>query len=85
VASRPNPQKIATLNSPNIILFAIQRKTAKFLQYKKLHLVTQFSVCLRVLPFSEPPFQKSGQKTATNPVQLTKIPPFLMVPIIKGL
>jgi hypothetical protein len=82
---RPKTQKPPTLNSPNQILFAIQHKIVKFLQYKELHLVTQFSVCLRVFPFSEPPPKKSDQKTQSNPVQLTQIPPIPHGPIIKGL
>jgi hypothetical protein len=49
----PKTSKASILNSPKSILFAKQRKNAKFLQYIFPHLVTLFSVCLRVFPFSK--------------------------------
>jgi hypothetical protein len=73
--------KTANLNSPSFILFAIQRKTAKFLQKIKPHLVTQFPVCLRVFPFSEPPFENFSQKFPPNPDQKSQIPPIPHGPI----
>jgi hypothetical protein len=76
--------KTANLNSPNNILFAIQRKTAKFLQKIKPQLVTQFPVCLRVLPFSEPLLKTSAKNSLPIPTKSPKFPQFLAVPIIKG-
>jgi hypothetical protein len=61
------PKKSPNLNSPNPILFAIQRKTAEFPQNKKRHLATLFSVRLRVLPFSEfPPLKFQSQKLSNS-------------------
>jgi hypothetical protein len=83
VGIRPNPKKKPILNSPQTILFAIQHKIAKFLQNNKLQLVTLFSVCLRVLPFSEPPLKIPTTKNRTNSGQTLKIPPFLTVPLLR--
>jgi hypothetical protein len=55
VDSRLKPKKRSNPSSSKIILFAIQRKNPKFPQYIKVHLVTQFSVHLRVFPFSDQP------------------------------
>jgi hypothetical protein len=65
-----NPKKRVKSNSPNIILFTIQRKTPKFPQNKKVHLVTLFLVHLRELPFSE-----LGPKIP-NPQKLSRSHPF---------
>jgi hypothetical protein len=67
VDPRPKPQKIANLNSSNQFLFVIQHKILKFPQNKILQLVTQFSVCLRVFPFSELDLQNSKTPNSFNP------------------
>jgi hypothetical protein len=84
VGTRPNPKKNPIPNSPKQNLFVNQRETLKFLQKQKLQLVTQFSVHLRELPFSEPPPKNSNQS------KLSKTPPIDLIsansrrPIIKG-
>jgi hypothetical protein len=82
---RVKPQKSLNSNSPKRILFVKQREFPKFPQNKTLQLVTQFSVCLRVLPFSElsPKIQltKNLFKTQSNPQNSA----IFRSPIIKGL
>jgi hypothetical protein len=63
--SRPKPKKSLNPNSPKPILFVNQRRTPKFPQNIKPHLVTLFSVVLREHPFSEPGLQK---------IQLSNLP-----------
>jgi hypothetical protein len=72
VDHRVKSQKTSNPNSPIQILFAIQRKITKFPQCKVFHLVTQFSVHLRELPF----FERSPKNSQTqNPFQnLSKWP-----------
>jgi hypothetical protein len=62
VDPRAKSKKRVNPNSPNNILFVIQRKISKFPQNIVLHLVTLFSVCLRVLPF----FEHSPKKFQTS-------------------
>jgi hypothetical protein len=71
VDPRVKPQKIPILNSPVSILFVNQRETTKFLQNFFLHLVTLFSVRLRVLPFSEVTPQNQITKNLFKVPQLT--------------
>jgi hypothetical protein len=59
VEPRTKPQKSPTSNSPIKFLFVNQREPFKFPHYKVFHLVTLFSVCLRLLPF----FELSPKKT----------------------
>jgi hypothetical protein len=73
VEPRIKTQKNPNLNSPKVILFAIQRKFLKFLQNIFPHLVTLFPVCLRVFPFSEISSKKQKPKSNPNFVQLTVI------------
>jgi hypothetical protein len=62
VDPRPKTKKRVNWNSSNPILFVNQRDFPEFPQNIKPHLVTLFSVYLRVLPFSEiPPKPKSPQ------------------------
>jgi hypothetical protein len=62
-------QKNANFKFPQTNLFVNQRDFPKFPQNIILHLVTLFSVSLRVYPFSELAPQKSGQKTLSIPGQ----------------
>jgi hypothetical protein len=85
VDSRPKHQKSSNLNSPQKILFVKQRKSLKFLQNKKVQLATQFSVRLRVLPFSDqPPKFPISQKLSRFP-SIDQFPSPSRRPIIKGL
>jgi hypothetical protein len=82
---RTKTKKTTNLNSPKFILFAIQRKNAKFPQNIFLHLVTQFPVVLRVFPFSEispkkPILQKLSNSLSIDPI----LSHFSWVPFIKG-
>jgi hypothetical protein len=85
VAPRPKTPKTPNLNSPSLILFAIQRKKAKFLQNSFVHLVTLFSVYLRVLPFSEVPPQKPNPQKTSQIRPKPRISAHSRRPIIKGL
>jgi hypothetical protein len=84
VDPRANHQKIANSNSPNQILFVIQRKTAKFLQKQFPHLVTQFPVCLRDLPFSELAPKFSNSQILSNSHTKPPISAFSRRPLIMG-
>jgi hypothetical protein len=84
VDTRLKTQKNPILNSPIPNLFAIQRKTPKFPPNKKLHLVTLFSVCLRVFPFSELDPKTQTTKNLFNPAQLTQSSAISHRPILKG-
>jgi hypothetical protein len=85
VELRPEPQKNPNLNSPKEILFVIQRKTAEFPQDKNLHLATQFSVCLRVLPFWKDSPKNPNLKIQSISGQTTINLALSRRPIIKGL
>jgi hypothetical protein len=80
VEPRPNFKKSLNLNSPQKILFAIQRKTAEFPQNIFLHLVTLFSVCSRLLPFSELLFQKFQTPRSFQP--LSSWPLFQLILVV---
>jgi hypothetical protein len=84
VELRVKPPKSPNPNSPQIILFVKQRKFLNSPKNPILHLVTQFSVCLRVFPFSEPTLKNPIPKFRTISGQKIQISPFLAVPIIKG-
>jgi hypothetical protein len=83
VEPRANPKKTLISNSSKIIPFVIQRKIAKFPQTQLIQLVTLFSVCLRVLPFSEPSLEIQAPKSATNPDQTAQIPLIPHGPLIR--
>jgi hypothetical protein len=83
VEHRAKTQKSPFLNSPKNILFAKQREFPKFLQNNFLHLVTLFSVDLRVLPFSEPLLKIPTKNSNSNPGQNPSIPPILAVPLLR--
>jgi hypothetical protein len=81
--SRPKTKKTVNLNSPNSILFVIQRKISEFLHYKKRHLVTLFSVCLRVFPFSKNSPKTQFTQNFSNLGQSTTIQLFFVVPLLR--
>jgi hypothetical protein len=77
------PLKIPNSNSPLLILFAIQRETVKFPQNSLFHLVTQFPVYLRVLPFSDFPPKAQFFQNLFNPLNWPSFWPILVVPLLR--
>jgi hypothetical protein len=83
VEPRPKPQKTLNINSPKYILFVKQRKNPKFLQNIKPHLVTLFSVRLRVLPFSDHLPKTQNSQNCSNYPQSTAILAHSRRPILR--
>jgi hypothetical protein len=73
VEPRLHLQKSPNLNSLHLIFFVNQRKSLKFPQKQKPHLVTHFSVCLRDLPFSELSPKNLNPKNLFKPPPMTTI------------
>jgi hypothetical protein len=85
VDSRPKPKKPSNPSSPKTFLFVNQRKSLKFPQNKKIHLVTLFSVHLRVFPFSDQPLKTSNPQKLSESRSIDPVLAISRRPIIKGL